>query len=178
MKNNRLKDMALIALFPALMGATSTVSIPFGGYAPITLQTLFVFMSGLILGPKKAFLSISIYLLMGSMGLPMFSGGSGGMGVLLGATAGFLFMFPIAAFFTGIHKNIKFINKQIWLLVPFMLVVNVLIYMSGAAYLSYYLKVSYFPLLLSFWSYIPGDIIKIIAASYVYKRIRNHITYE
>lgn len=178
MKNSKIKDITLIALFPALMGATSTISIPFGGYAPITLQTLFVFIAGLLLGPKKAFLSIVVYLVMGAMGLPMFSGGSSGLGVLLGATSGFLFFFPIAAFITGLLKNIKIINKNVWLIGPFMFIVNILIYMSGAAYLSHYLEVSYLPLLLSFWSYLPGDIIKIIAASYVYKRMRNHITYE
>jgi len=76
--NSRIRELTLIALFPAMMGATAGVVIPLGGLPPITLQTIFVFMAGLILGPKHAGISIGIYVLLGAIGLPIFSGYRGG----------------------------------------------------------------------------------------------------
>lgn len=52
--NRKIKDLSMIALFPALMGATAGIYIPLFNLPPITLQTLFVFIAGLVLGPKKA----------------------------------------------------------------------------------------------------------------------------
>ena len=62
--NTRIKELSLIALFPALMGATAGISIPLLGLPPITLQTLFVFLAGLLLNPKNAFYSMCIYLVL------------------------------------------------------------------------------------------------------------------
>ena len=54
--NLKIKELTTIALFPALMGATAGVSIPLFNLPPITLQTFFVFLAGLLLGPKKVYL--------------------------------------------------------------------------------------------------------------------------
>ena len=90
MTNNRTKEMIIIALFPALMAATAGIAIPLWTLPAVTLQTFFVFMSGLLLGPKKAGLSMVIYLLLGAIGLPVFSNYTGGIGIIYQKVAGSL----------------------------------------------------------------------------------------
>lgn len=84
----KTKDMAFIALFAILIAVCSWFTIP--TTIPFTMQTFGVFLALLLLGGKKGTLSILVYLLMGLIGLPVFSGGRGGIGVLAGATGGYL----------------------------------------------------------------------------------------
>jgi biotin transport system substrate-specific component len=95
-------NIARAALFAALMGAFAYVSFPYPlSPAPVTLQVLGVFLTGLFLGPVWGAASMVLYLLAGVLGAPVFSGGSAGLGVLLGATGGYLFSYPIAALAVG-----------------------------------------------------------------------------
>ena len=77
-------DLGLIAVFAALVAASALIAaIPVGGLGvPITLQTLAVMLTGLALGPGRAFAAVGLYLLLGFAGLPIFSGGRSGLGVL------------------------------------------------------------------------------------------------
>jgi len=74
----------------------SQIIIPLG-LIPFTLQLLFVFLSGYLFIPKKAFAIQMIYLLLGSIGLPVFAGFSGGIAHILGPSGGFLLSFPLAS---------------------------------------------------------------------------------
>jgi len=95
-------NIARAALFAALMGAFAYVSFPYPlSPAPVTLQVLGVFLAGLFLGPLWGAAAMILYLLAGSIGAPVFSGGGAGLGVLLGPTGGYLFSYPIAAFGVG-----------------------------------------------------------------------------
>ncbi len=78
------------------------------GPVPYTMQNFGVILSGLLLGPVYGALSQLIYLAMIAIGLPAASGFGSGLGVLFGYTAGYLWMFPVAAFLTGV------IRKAIW----------------------------------------------------------------
>ena len=109
---NKTKELTMIALFPALMGATAGISIPLFNLPPITLQTFFVFLAGLILGPKKGAISMIVYLVIGAIGIPVFSGYRGGLEVLTGFSGGFLIGFVFAAFFAGFMETVKFINNN------------------------------------------------------------------
>ncbi len=100
----RLRKMAYAALFAALTGAGAVVAIPIGP-VPITLQTFFIMLAGFVLGAKWGGISILLYLLLGAAGLPVFSGGQGGAGHLLGPTAGFLWGFPVGAFVVGVFAQ-------------------------------------------------------------------------
>lgn len=94
-------DLALIAVFAALIAAFSVVpGVPVGP-VPITLQTLAVILSGLVLGPWRGFAATSLYLVVGFAGLPVFAGGAGGLGVLAKPSIGYLLSFPIAALVAG-----------------------------------------------------------------------------
>jgi biotin transport system substrate-specific component len=93
---SRTYDLATAALLAALMAGTSMITIPFGP-VPVTLQTTFVVLAALLLAPGWAAASMTVYLVLGAVGLPVFAGAAGGLGALLGPTGGFLVAFPIAA---------------------------------------------------------------------------------
>ena len=97
-----IKKMAFASLFAALIavGAYIKIPIPFSP-VPITLQVFFIFLAGAMLGARWGTLSVIVYLLLGIVGLPVFSGGASGLGVLLGPTGGYLIGFVVAAFLVG-----------------------------------------------------------------------------
>jgi len=92
----RTRSLTVAALLAALMAGTAWIAVPFGP-VPFTLQTMFVMLAGLVLAPGWAAASMALYLALGAAGLPVFSAGQGGLGVLLGPTGGFLWAFPLAA---------------------------------------------------------------------------------
>jgi biotin transport system substrate-specific component len=96
-------DLGLIAVFAALVAASAVVpAIPVGAVGvPITVQTLAVMLTALTLGPGRAFAAVGLYVLLGLAGLPIFSGGRGGLGVLAGPSAGYIIAFPLVAAAVG-----------------------------------------------------------------------------
>ena len=92
----KARNMALCALFAALMAVCAWVSIPVGDVA-YTLQSLAVALALLLLGGKGGTLAVTLYLLLGAVGLPVFSGFRGGIGALLGPTGGYLLGFALWA---------------------------------------------------------------------------------
>lgn len=98
------KNVARAVLFAAATSATAPVDLvhPLAPGVPITLQTLWVYLAGIVLGPLWAAVSFGCYLLAGLIGLPVFAGGNSGLGVFLGPTGGFLVGFPLAAATVGL----------------------------------------------------------------------------
>lgn len=96
-------DLALVAAFAALISVCAYLgSIPVGGAGvPITLQTFAVMLAGCVLGPVRGGASVLLYLGLGAIGLPVFAGHSGGVGVFTSISAGYLISFPIAAVLAG-----------------------------------------------------------------------------
>jgi biotin transport system substrate-specific component len=99
----RTLNLARAAVFAAATSATAPVSVthPLAPGVPVTLQTLWVFLAGIVLGPVWAGVAFGLYLVAGVVGLPVFAGAAGGIGHLLGPTGGFLVGFPVAAVVTG-----------------------------------------------------------------------------
>jgi biotin transport system substrate-specific component len=94
--------MVFASLFAALTAAGAYIHIPIPfSPVPITLQVFFVLLAGCILKSKWGSLSMIVYTLLGIVGLPVFSGGSSGIGVLLGPTGGYIIGFILAAYFIG-----------------------------------------------------------------------------
>ncbi|MCM3745927.1 biotin transporter BioY [Paenibacillus pasadenensis] len=97
-----LRRVVFIALFAALFVLFSAIQIQFGvSPVPFTLQTMAVALAGAFLGPRDGFLSILLVYALAATGLPMIDG-RGGLALFAGATAGFLWMFPICAFIIGL----------------------------------------------------------------------------
>ena len=176
--NNRTKELALIALFPAMMAATAGIAVPLGGLPPITLQTLFVYLAGLLLSPREAMLSMFVYVLLGAIGLPIFSNFRGGLEVLVGGSGGFLIGFIPVAGLISFVKNVKIINKQLFMNVLVLSGATTILYLIGAAYITIISNTNYWLVLGGFYLYFIGDAIKILVASHVHVRIRSHVTYE
>ena len=84
------------ALLAALLAASAVIAIPLGS-VPMTLQVLIVVLIALVVPPRWAALAVGTYLLVGAVGLPVFSGMRGGLAVLTGPTGGYLFGFLVAA---------------------------------------------------------------------------------
>ncbi|MEG3033286.1 MAG: biotin transporter BioY, partial [Enterococcus sp.] len=84
-----LREQLLAAIFAGIISILSQVTIPFG-LIPLTLQTFIIGLTVTILGTKTGTWAITIYLILGLIGIPVFAGGSAGFGVLFGPTGGFL----------------------------------------------------------------------------------------
>ena len=91
MKSMKLKNEIEIALFAVLLAVFSWTTIPFA--VPFTLQTFGVYVALMLLGGKKGTIAIALYILLGAVGVPVFSGFKGGVGALLGPTGGYIFGF-------------------------------------------------------------------------------------
>lgn len=169
-----INDMVLVALFIALITIGAFMSIPVGPVS-VTLQTLFVMLSGFFLG-RKAFLACSIYVIMGLLGLPVFAGFQGGISYLFKPSFGFLIGMIFASIFVNFMferlKKINFINSLI-----IFLLASLIIYLFGVPYMSYIINIHLaksmnFREILSTGMivFIPGDILKCIAAASIVSR--------
>ncbi len=95
----RVINIALFAVFTAL-AAQIAVRLPFTP-VPVTVQTVFVIMAGMLLGPRDGFYAMCWYLILGVCGAPVFAGFAFGPAVLMGPTGGYLLAFPAAALLSG-----------------------------------------------------------------------------
>jgi biotin transport system substrate-specific component len=99
-------NVARAVVFAAITAATAPItSIQhplFGGTVPLTLQTLWVYLGGVVLGPVWGAASFTLYLLAGALGLPVFAEGASGLGVVLGPTGGYIVGFVAGAFVVGL----------------------------------------------------------------------------
>ncbi|MBQ3379049.1 MAG: biotin transporter BioY [Clostridia bacterium] len=91
------RELVYIALFAVLIVVCSWISIPTPMGIPVTLQTFAIFLTLGLLGGRRGTLSLIIFILLGLVGLPVFSGFRGGMGVLFGTTGGYIIGFVFSA---------------------------------------------------------------------------------
>ena len=90
----KARNMALCGLFTAILAVCAWLSFPFGDLV-ISMQTFGIFLTLGLLGGKRGSIAIFVYLLLGAVGAPIFSGFRGGLGALLGTTGGYLFGFML-----------------------------------------------------------------------------------
>lgn len=161
----------LSALLAALLGASAYVSIPLPvSPVPITLQVLFVFLAGLLLGPYWGAFSMVLYLLAGALGAPVFAGATAGLGELASYTAGYLWSYPLAALLIGfvVHGAGRRKNPgetPLPILVGALLAALGLIYALGVAWLAWVLALDPAEaILVGAAYYVPGDLLKVAVA--------------
>lgn len=102
----KAKNMALCGLFAAVLAVCAWLSIPMGDMV-ITLQTFGIFLTLGLLGGKWGSASVLVYLLLGAVGVPVFSGFRGGLGALLGTTGGYIFGFMLTALVYWLITSVK-----------------------------------------------------------------------
>ncbi|WP_267641908.1 biotin transporter BioY [Haloarchaeobius amylolyticus] len=165
-----VKQVAVAAVLAALTAALAQVSIPLPGLpAPISFQLFGVYFAGLLLGARWGGFSVALYLLVGAAGAPVFSNGSGGLGVLLGPTGGYLFGYLLAAVVIGlvVHRGLEtrsLTQVPVWLQAGALLLGLAIIYALGVPWLaettSYSLEKS---IQIGMVIFVPGDLLKIAA---------------
>ncbi len=111
MKNQKIYKICVCALFSALIGCMSLLSIPTPFGINLTMQIFGCCLAGFCLGAKGGTASVAAYIVVGAAGLPVFSSFTGGIGVLLGPSGGFLLGFLFTALFCGFST--KFDKKTI-----------------------------------------------------------------
>ena len=110
--------MAYIGLFVVVIAICSWISIP--TVVPFTLQTFAIFLAVTVLGGKRGTLSVIVYVLLGAVGLPVFSGFKGGIGALLNTTGGYIIGFIFSAFVIWAFE--KALGKKTWALILSMVI--------------------------------------------------------
>lgn len=152
----------LTALFTALIAAGSFIKVPIGA-VPVTLQTLFVFLSGLLLPPLNASLSVLVFIVLGVIGLPVFTSG-GGIGALISPTGGFIFGFLVSAVVGSLLAERK--HDSIVYNVFVVLVMEIIVYLIGIPWLKINLSTTWAKAFtVGLLPFIPGDAVKIAVAA-------------
>ncbi|WP_310551029.1 biotin transporter BioY [Paenibacillus glufosinatiresistens] len=167
-----LRGLIFSALFAGVMVALSSmkVNLPFST-VPITLQTLAVMLAGSVLGARFGSLAVLIVLGLAAAGFPVMAG-RGGVSVLVGPTAGFIWAFPVAAFAIGWCAERWGQGKGSFLK---LLVINfvfgaLLVYPSGVVWLAHSvdgLDTVSKALVAGFWPFLPGDLTKAVLCASV-----------
>lgn len=99
------RELCHIGIFTAIIAVCAQIIIPQPGGVPFTLQAWAVSLAGLILGSKNGTLAALVYVLLGAVGAPVFAGFSGGFGVIMRPTGGFILTFPIVALLAGLGER-------------------------------------------------------------------------
>lgn len=165
-------DLALIASFAALIAVCALLpAIPIGGLVPITLQTFGVILAGAVLGARRGFLAVVLYLAVGAIGLPVFSGGAAGLAPFAGPTVGYLIAFPFAAWLAGTIVE-RLPRKRVATSVPLIFAAGflsslVFVHPLGALGLSWRAGMSLSDAFLFDLAFYPGDIVKNILVGLV-----------
>jgi biotin transport system substrate-specific component len=160
------RTIAYSAAFIGLISLGAWVSIPFFP-VPLTLQTLFVLLTGAVM-KRYAVIPVLLYVLLGALGLPVFHTGVAGFGILLGPTGGYLIGFVFAALLVGLAYE----QAPVIIRITGLVAGTGIIYICGVAWLMYSLATGFIPAVISgALPFIPGDVIKIYAAYMIAKRL-------
>ncbi|MFQ3596924.1 MAG: biotin transporter BioY [Chloroherpetonaceae bacterium] len=154
-----IKPLGYSVLFAALTALAAWVEVPMFP-VPMTMQTCAVLLSGALLGARWGFVSQVMYLA-GGIFLPIYAGGAMGVSTLFGATGGYLFSFPIAAFLTGLALRSATIETSLYALFARVFAVSLVIMIFGTIWLQVALNLSLVQAVsVGFVPFIIGDAIK------------------
>ena len=173
--NSPLRRMVYAAMFGALTAVGSLIIIPMQP-VPITLQTLFTGLAGVLLGGYTGALSQIIYVLLGIIGLPVFAGGKAGLGILFGPSGGYLIGFVVGAYIIGKIVEAKREPGLSWIVIA-LVVGNLVIYTLGTLQLAW---ITHFTLSKSLMvgvvPFLIGDLLKLVAGAFLAIKLRKNIS--
>ncbi|RPJ08946.1 MAG: biotin transporter BioY [Spirochaetaceae bacterium] len=157
--NSRLKaflfDIILVTSVSFIMALSSAWRI--GWPVPITMQTFIVLFSAMLLGARRSAVSVGLFMLYGLTQMPWYLGGS-----IAGPTGGYIIGFFIASLAVG-HLAESGMDRKYYTAIVTMILGNIIIYIFGVLQLSFFIKENLFGV--GVLPFIPGDLIKIAAAS-------------
>ena len=172
------RDLALIAIFAGIVAALGLIPAlyPFGTLVPITAQSLGVMLAGAILGPRRGALALVVLLVLVAVGLPLLSGGRGGLGVFFTPTVGYLVGWPVAAFVVGwLTQKGGAPYRLHWGLVANILGGIVVLYTLGIAGTALVADISVTAAAVGALIFVPGDLVKAVLAAVVARGV--HASY-
>lgn len=161
------RNMVLVALMAGIMCIVGPLSIPLPiTLVPISLTNLAIYIAAFVLPWKYCTLSCIIYLLLGTIGLPVFSGFGGGIGKIAGPTGGYLIGFIFIAIICA-YVNEKFSGK-LYMYVIGMIAGLIVAYLFGTLWFSYQQEIGFVKsLALCVVPFLIGDAVKIVIASFI-----------
>lgn len=165
----KIKTMVLCAVFAALLCVLCVITIPIGP-VPITLATFGIMLCAAVLGWKRSAVSVLVYILLGAVGLPVFSGFKGGFTVLLGPTGGYIWSYiPMALVISLIIRSLPEKPLPAMLKIFAACLAGILIcYALGTVQFMFVQKTSFAESLgLCVIPFIPFDALKAAAAAYL-----------
>jgi len=124
---NSIRNLCYIGIFVAIISVLSQIAIPLPGGVPMTLGTFSIAFAAAILGAKRGATAAIVYVLLGTIGVPVFANFNGGFHAVLGPTGGFILSYPIMAFIIGFGADKKRATR-LWL--AFALVIGSLVNLS------------------------------------------------
>jgi biotin transport system substrate-specific component len=173
---NRLaaRDLALVATFAALiavLGLPGQVT-PFGQAVPITAQTLGVMLAGALLGSRRGFLAVAVFLALVAAGLPLLAGGRGGLGVFTGPSAGFALGFAPGAYVVGRLVEVWRGGFALgWVILANIVGGILVVYALGVPVQARVTGLPLWVVLTKSWVFVPGDVLKAVLAALVARAV-------
>ena len=162
--------MVYASLLAALMAAGAFLAIPIGP-VPIVLQNMFVFLAGLLLGSRWGLAGVAVYLLTGACGLPVFAGGLGGIGRIVGPTGGYLMGYLPAVFIAGYISEKA--GKRFGYDILAMICATVVLYACGVTWLKFLTGMTWSKtMMVGMYPFLVGDALKIVAAALIARALR------
>ncbi|WP_379127315.1 biotin transporter BioY [Paenibacillus sp. sgz500958] len=172
----KTKELVYAALFAALIAVLGLIPpIPLGFIpVPITAQTLGVMLAGCFLGKRMGALSLVVFIILIAIGLPVLTGGRGGLGVLVGPSAGYIFSWPVVAGLIGWYSEKIWPKVQTWKLITINLVFGVLLVnLIGASIMAWITNTAVWAGLTGALAFLPGDIIKAVIAAVITMQLKS-----
>lgn len=166
------RNLTHIALFAALIAVLGLVPrIDLAAGVPITAQSLGVMLCGTVLGARRGALAVLLFLVLVAAGLPLLSGGRGGLGLFVGPSVGFLVGFPVAAFVAGWVMERTTLSPALAAGAGAVIGGIGVLYLFGITGMAYVLgktwtEASYLAL-----AFLPGDIVKAVLAGVITQAI-------
>jgi biotin transport system substrate-specific component len=161
----KIRNMVFTALFAAVICVVSPFKIPIGA-VPITLATFAIYIAASVLNWKYGTLAVLLYILIGLVGLPVFSGFEGGAQKLVGPTGGFLIGYIPCALIIGLL--VDKLEKKIWIYPVAMVLGTAVLYAFGTAWFMISLKYTLAAALMAcVVPFLIFDAVKIVLASVV-----------
>lgn len=164
-----LTHIALFAAFVAVLAYVPQLTLP--GGVPITAQSMGIMLCGTVLGARRGALAVLLFLGLVALGLPILSGGRGGLGVFAGPSVGFLIGFPVAAFVAGLIVERWRAPIMPAAMLGAFLGGIVVLYAFGATGWALMLDKSLAEVRVFLLGFLPGDLIKTVLAALVTQAI-------
>ncbi|MBQ8972626.1 MAG: biotin transporter BioY [Clostridia bacterium] len=170
----KTRDLTVIAIMAAILCIAAPLSVPIGPI-PISLATFAVYLAGALLGWKRGTAAVLIYILLGAVGLPVFSGFEGGVHKLIGVTGGYIVGYLPCAAIVGLAAD-RWGESRKWIIPVAMVVGTVVLYAIGTAWFMIQMNRSLAAALgTCVLPFLPGDAVKIVVAALLSFLLRDRL---